>query len=73
MKKVRIVKRTTESGEKYVIQQKHFFFKWWWVNASINTDCCDTYSTLDAAKENAARFTGKGTGVLDEVVYTNYK
>jgi hypothetical protein len=32
--KVRIVKRTYGDGYvDYVIQKKHFLFRWWWVDA----------------------------------------
>jgi hypothetical protein len=65
MKKARIVEVTNVIGEKsYVIEQRHFLFKWWWVNASNNSmyDCNDIFPTLEAAKQNLPYFDGtKGT------------
>lgn len=62
-KKVRIVERTYPSGEKaYVIQQKHFLFRWWWVDAWANSwlgACCnDTFLTLEDARKNLCYFDG---------------
>ena len=61
-KKVRIVERVFNGNKKYVIQQKHFLFRWWWVDAWINSDCgascVDTFSTIGEAKENLVYFDG---------------
>ena len=61
MTKARIIKRTHPSGRvEYVIQQRHFLFKWWWVDAWINSSagaaCGDSFSTLDQAKLNLWQF-----------------
>ena len=61
MKKCRIVKRTGVDGRvQYVIQQKHFLFRWWWVDAWINSssgaNCMDYFSTLDEAQKNLCYF-----------------
>jgi hypothetical protein len=61
VKRTRIVEVTDVMGEKtYVIEQRHFLFRWWWVNASINylCDCQDTFRTLDAAQRNLPYFDG---------------
>ena len=63
MKKVRIIVRTEPCGrERYIIQQKHFLFKWWWVDAWINSlagaSCQDDFSTYEQAKENLCYFDG---------------
>ena len=60
--KTRIIKRTRPKGDvEYVIQQKHFIFRWWWVDAWVNSSdgasCVDSFSTLDEAKENLQFFT----------------
>jgi len=57
MKKVRIVKETGVDGRiQYVIQQKHWLFRWAWVGVSINSMdyvyCDDHFDTLEDAKEN---------------------
>lgn len=67
--KVRIVKRTNPMGSPwYVIQQKHYLFRWWWVDASSNQHehRCDKYYTLEEAKANLCWF--DGTPHKDEVV-----
>ncbi len=63
MAKVRIVKRTHPSGRvEYVIQQRHFLFRWWWVDAWINSPygaaCRDSFRTLEEAKGNLWLFDG---------------
>ena len=71
MKKVRIIKRTTPDDiVKYVIQQKHFLFRWWWVDAWVNSfpsSCEDTFDSLVFAKRNLWRF--NGTKNKEKVVY----
>ncbi len=61
-KKVRIVERTNVDGRKeYVIQQKHFLFRWWWVDAWINsscTSCKDYFDSLEEANKNLCYFNG---------------
>ena len=70
MKKVRIVERTYPSGNKrYVIQQKHFLFRWWWVDAWVNSGnpaCKDTFDTLEEVEKNLCYF--DGTKVIDKVI-----
>ena len=62
-KKARIIKRTLPGGYViYVIQQKHFLFRWWWVDAWLNSwsgaDCKDSFDTLEEAKNNLCYFDG---------------
>lgn len=69
--KTRIVERTSVDGTKsYVIQQKHFLFRWWWVDAWINSisgaSCNDTFNTLEEVKQNLCYF--DGTKAIDKVV-----
>jgi len=71
MRKVRIVERTGPDGRiRFVIQQKHFLFRWWWVDAWINSSsgayCTDSFDTLEEAKENICYF--DGTKTIDRVV-----
>jgi hypothetical protein len=59
--KARIVKRTHVDGSVcYVIQQKHFLFRWWWVDAWINsgcgTACKDHFLTLEEARKHLCYF-----------------
>lgn len=57
--KTRIVKRTYPDGKvQYVIQQKHFLFRWWWVDAWMNStpDCEDHFDTYMEAKRNLCYF-----------------
>ena len=59
--KARIVEVTAPDGAiRYVIQQKHWLFRWWWVDASFNTYewVTDTFSTLQAAQKNLCWFDG---------------
>jgi len=70
-KKVRIVKRTyLDNSVKYVIQQRHFLFKFWWVDAWINSllgaMCNDSFKTLEEAEANLCYF--DGSKPIDEVV-----
>lgn len=63
MKKVRIVKETNVDGRvQYVIQQKHWLFRWCWVDASINSidyvNCIDYFDTLEKAKKHLCYFDG---------------
>lgn len=55
MAKGRIAIIKDEAGVKYVIQERHFLFKWMWVDAWVNSMCgaCfqDTFYTLEAALE----------------------
>ena len=72
--KIRIVKRTHTNGNvKYIIQQKHFLFRWWWVDAWINSSsgacCTDDFGSLEEAKNNLCYFDGsKGEEI---VVWSN--
>jgi hypothetical protein len=59
--KCRIVERTHPSGRKeWVIQQRHFLFRWMWVSAWVNmgTGYQDTFRTLEEAKSNLWMFDG---------------
>lgn len=65
-KKTRIIKRINpDKTEKYVIQQKHFLFRWWWVDAWVNSmagaACEDSFFTLKEAQKNLCRFDGTPT------------
>jgi len=68
--KARIIKRTGPDGkESYVIQQRHFLFRWWvdaWINSSCGAACRDYFDTLDEALENLCYF--DGTPSREEVV-----
>ena len=71
MKKVRIIKRTgVDDIVEYVIQQKHFLFRWWWVDAWVNSTCgafcTDSFSTMEEAKKNLCYF--DGTKTKEEVI-----
>lgn len=59
--KARIVQRTDVNGRvSYVIQQKHFLFRWVWVDAWINhgPECNDSFCSLESAKSNLCYFDG---------------
>ena len=69
--KARIVERTAPDGRKtYVIQQRHAWFRWWWVDAWVNSSCgaaCqDSFSTLEEAQRNLCWF--DGTPCTDRVM-----
>ena len=68
--KVRIVKRTFNGHSSFVIQQKHFLFRWHWVDAWINSSsgayCTDSFGSLEEAKDNLYLF--DGTRATEEVV-----
>jgi len=69
--KARIIERTNVDGNKtWVIQQKHFLFRWWWVDAWINSSagasCQDTFSSLDEAIDNLCYF--DNSKVIDKEV-----
>ena len=72
--KCRMVERTLPDNRiKYVIQQKHFLFRWWWVDAWINSSCgasCqDAFDTLKEAQENLCYF--DGTKVSEKVIFAS--
>ena len=72
MKKTRIIKRTFNDRTQYIIQQKHFLFRWWWVDAWINSIdgawCQDDFDTLAEAKANLCYFDGsKATEIIMEL------
>ena len=63
MKKVRIVERTLVDDRKvYIIQQRHFLFRWCWVAAWVNSLygawCGDSFSTLEDAQNHLCYFDG---------------
>ena len=69
--KCRIVKRTKVDGRViYVIQQKHFLFRWQWVDAWLNSmsaaECRDSFSTIEEAKNNLCYF--DNSEQIDEVI-----
>jgi hypothetical protein len=71
MSKARIVKRTSAAGNiTYVIQLKHWLFRWFWADAWVSSfdglNTIDSFATLDDAKEALPRF--NGSEKKDEVV-----
>ena len=68
----RIIKRTTDNGVQYVIQQRHWLFRWCWVDAWINSwdgaACKDSWPTLAEAEANLRYFDGSPSTVTEEVV-----
>lgn len=61
--KCRIVQRDYVDGRvSFVIQQKHFIFRWHWIDAWINSSsgasCLNTFVTLEEAKNNLCYFDG---------------
>jgi hypothetical protein len=65
--KVRIIERTSPSARKsYVIQQRHFLFRWWWVDVMDDACCRYSYNTLEEARLNLCWF--DGTKHADKVV-----
>ena len=75
MRKVRIIERTFNEKSTFVIQQKHFLFRWQWVDAWINSAdgayCKDSYRTLEEAKDNLLYF--DGSKAKDKEVYSTVK
>lgn len=76
MKKCRIIKRTFVDGTvKFVIQEKHFLFKWWWVNAWMNSsspaECIDSFNTMDEALDNLPYFRRNPVANEEEVYKTD--
>jgi hypothetical protein len=64
--KARIIERTSPDGRiSYVIQQRHFLFRWQWVDAWTNSllgaACQDSFPTLKMAKQNLCYFDGTPT------------
>ena len=71
MKQTRIVKRTAPNGTvTFTIQQKHFLFRWWWVDAWVNSwegaACQDTFYSMEDALKHLPYF--NGSGGTEEVV-----
>ena len=69
--KVRIIKRTGVDGRiKYVIQQRHFLFRWWWVDAWVNSSsgasCNDSFDSMNEAKRNLCYF--DSSKPVDEII-----
>jgi len=72
MKAHRIIERTYVDGKVvYVVQQKHYLFRWWWVDAWLNSSsgvsCNDSFSTLEEAKRNLCYF--DGSKPTERVIY----
>ena len=62
----RIVERNAPDGRKsWVIQQRHFLFRWWWVDAWVNAwegaSCNDSYFSLEEARKHLCFFDGTPT------------
>jgi len=70
--KVQIVKRTQPNGRvSYSIQQKHFLFKWTWVDAWVNSCVEGTTSSFDTLKEAEDHlWLFDGSRTIEEVVKT---
>tara|TARA_R110000765_G_scaffold26628_6_gene64931 strand:- start:1921 stop:2142 length:222 start_codon:yes stop_codon:yes gene_type:complete len=71
MGKARIIERTRPDGVKsYAIQQRHFIFRWWWVDAWVNsiygTMITSSFNSLKEAKKNLPFF--DGTKVKEKVI-----
>lgn len=69
--KARIVERTSPCGEKsWTIQQRHFLFRWQWVDAWMNSwcgaACSDTFHSLEDAEKNLPYF--DGTPCIERVI-----
>jgi hypothetical protein len=70
MESTRIIKRTSPLGMvTYVIQQKHFLYRWRWVDAWMNHgfETEDSFSTLEEAQRRLPLFTKKW---IDEPITT---
>lgn len=70
--KTRIIERINpDERVLYVIQQKHFLFRWWWVDASMNAfdfvNCVDYFLTLEEAQKNLCYF--DGSKCKEKVIY----
>ena len=60
-KNVRIIERKMPDGRiEFTIQQRHFLFRWWWVDAWMNegVECTDSFDTLEEAKKNLCYYDG---------------
>lgn len=67
MSKARIVQRTEPNGRQYyVIQQRHWLFRWRWVDPWVNHQGGGAYSTLEQARSNLCWY--DGTKYPDRVV-----
>ena len=60
--KARIIKRTCPGArETFVIQQKHFLFRWWWVDAWVNSPdpgATSSFGSLKEAQDNLWEYDG---------------
>lgn len=59
MNNCRIVERQHVDGMiTYVIQQRHFLFRWWWVDAWMNNDVStkDEFNTAEEARKHLCYF-----------------
>ncbi len=68
--KARIVERSYPNSKEYVIQEKHFLFRWWWVDAwvnSIDPNMKCAFGTLEEAKQalDAMQWNIRETVVLE--------
>lgn len=71
MRNRRIVERTYKgSSTCYVIQERHFIFRWWWVDAWVNRSVgfTDTFDTMEKALEALARIDKKA---VDRILSDN--
>jgi len=69
MKKIRIVKRTAVDGRiTYVIKERHFLFRWWWVDAWVNHSpyTVSSFSSMEELNENLCYF--DGTKTKEEII-----
>ena len=73
MSNSRIVERIYLDGiTTYVVQQRHFLFRWWWVDANLNSFdyVPDTFETFEEAKVAYDRLNKTNRKVIERVVYS---
>ncbi len=71
--KLRIIKRTyLDKTIEFVIQEKHFLFRWkWvdaWINSSIGAACQDSFSTFEEAEKHLCYF-DNSLEIKEEIVF----
>jgi len=69
--KARIIERTNPVGMKtYVIQVRHWLFRWQWVDAWVNSwlgaSCQDSFFSLEEAQKHIPMF--DGTDYKEQVI-----
>ena len=73
MKKIRIIETEIDGKTKFIIQKRHWFFIWIWLNAAQYSwefeSEQDTFDTLQKAKEHIHYFMKKKPENKTIVVY----